>query len=270
LRSGAPVSDRGPELICSGLQKSFPASGRGGSGTPTPVLADLTFKAESGQFVTIVGPSGCGKTTLLRCLAGLLPPDSGSVTVGGRPVTGVPDGLAIVPQDYNRSLFPWLTLERNVAFGLDSRAGKKEARRRANAMLDRVGLGEHARHYPWQVSGGMQQRTAIARALAQEARLVIFDEPFASVDALTRMQLEDFLLGLWTEFGFTAVFVTHDVDEAVYLGDKVVVLSGRPAAVDQEIPVPLPRPRDEVATREAEEFQIARREALERLGVHGR
>ena len=265
------MSDRGPELICSGLHKAFPVAGRRGQpAAPAPVLGDLSFTAEHGQFVTIAGPSGCGKTTLLRCLAGLLRPDSGVITVDGRPVTGVPDGLAIVPQDYNRSLFPWLTLERNVAFGLEAKTGRREAQHRAAAMLAKVGLSEHARHYPWQVSGGMQQRTAIGRALAQEASLVIFDEPFASVDALTRMQLEDFLLELWTEFQFTAVFVTHDVDEAVYLGDKVIVLSGRPAAVKQEIAVPLPRPRDELATRGGEPFQALRREALENLGVHER
>lgn len=149
--------------------------------------------------------------------------------------------MAIVFQDYSKSLFPWLTLEKNVSFGLRA-TGKKEARERAQEALTRVELEGYARHYPWQVSGGMQQRAAIARALAREARLIILDEPFAAVNALTRMKLEDTLLGLWQEFGFTTIFVTHDVDEAIYLADRVIVLSPRPASIVADLPVHLDRP----------------------------
>src|SRR5690606_28531606 len=210
-----------------------------------------------GEFAVILGPSGCGKTTLLRTLSGLLPVDHGEVRVDGHVVRDVPDDVAVVFQEYNKSLFPWLTLERNVRFALRG-LGKAQARERARAALRRVGLAESAQQYPWQVSGGMQQRAAIARALACHANLVIMDEPFASVDALTRIHLELMLLDIWTESRFTVVFVTHDIEEAVLLADRIFVLSSRPARVKDEIVVGLPRPRDPIATKALPRFQQLR------------
>src|SRR5690606_5187762 len=198
----------GASLECRDLVKSFP--------TPAGerrVIEHLSMRVEPGEFAVILGPSGCGKTTLLRTLSGLLPVDHGEVRVDGHVVRDVPDDVAVVFQEYNKSLFPWLTLERNVRFALRG-LGKAQARERARAALRRVGLAESAQQYPWQVSGGMQQRAAIARALACHANLVIMDEPFASVDALTRIHLELMLLDIWTESRFTVVFVTHDIEEA--------------------------------------------------------
>ena len=224
-------------------------------------LGPFDLSLEPGEIVALVGPSGCGKSTALRLLAGLEQPTRGQVRRAS-----APGETAVVFQDYSKSLFPWLTLERNVMFGL--RVGsRKEARERARAALDRVGLSGYESHYPWQVSGGMQQRTAIARALAREASMVVFDEPFAAIDALTRIQQEDGLLGLWSEFGFTALFVTHDVDEAVYLSDRLVILGPRPTYVAREVAIDLPRPRDQVATRSLPAFQEYRAMALETLGV---
>lgn len=253
---------KAPRLVCDKVYKSYP----GPSGQSAPVIDGLSFTAEPSQFVSVLGPSGAGKTTLLRCITGLEKIDSGLVAIGDQDSQGIDAETAVVFQDYSKSLFPWLNLESNVMFGLH-RLDRKEATDRARAALARVGLSDYMQHYPWQISGGMQQRTAIARALAREANLVVFDEPFAAVDALTRINQEDGLLGLWSEFNFTALFVTHDVDEAIYLSDKVIVLSPRPSMVALEFAVDLPRPRDQVGTRSLPLFQEYRRMALETLGV---
>lgn len=250
------MSELGAALECLEIFKSFPAGPQ-----QRAVLRGVSLTVEASQFAVVLGPSGCGKTTLLRCLSGLIAPDSGQVTINGRPVRGVPDNVAVVFQEYNKSLFPWMTLERNVRFGLPG-LGKKAARERAAHALERVGLSESADFYPWQVSGGMQQRAAIARALAREAKLLIMDEPFASVDALTRIHLENMLLDIWRESRFTVVFVTHDVEEAIYLADRVVVLSGRPTHVRDEFAVRLPRPRDPVETKALPEFRELHRKAF--------
>lgn len=255
-------ASKAPALECNQLVKGYP----GPDGKYSLVIEELTLSAAPGEFLSILGPSGAGKSTLLRCISGLERLDAGSVEIGGQAHKGVAEGTAVVFQDYSKSLFPWLTLQRNVAFGLKG-VPRSEAMDRAGMALERVGLGQYLKHYPWQVSGGMQQRTAIARAIARRARFVVFDEPFAAVDALTRITLEDVLLDLWTELDFTAVFVTHDVDEAIYLSDRVVVLAPRPTHVAQEIVVDLPRPRDQVQTRAMPEFQEYRHEALARLGV---
>ncbi|MGW4483266.1 ABC transporter ATP-binding protein [Amycolatopsis sp. NPDC004368] len=229
---------------------------------------DLSFTVEAGQLACIVGPSGCGKSTLLRAIAGLVPPTSGTVSLHGDLVTGVPDDLAVVFQDYSRSLFPWLTVAKNVEFPLRWTKLDKAARReRADAALAAVGLSGIGAKFPWQLSGGMQQRVSIARALASRPALLIMDEPFASVDAQTRFELEDLLRRVQREQGTTVVLVTHDIDESVYLGDRVLVLSKSPASIVADLPVGLPAERDQITTRESAEFVTLRGEVARLL--HG-
>ncbi len=227
-----------------------------GSGTGAYVAIDgLSFSVTAGELVSIVGPSGAGKTTLLRILAGLLAPTDGTVSLLGRRVTGVPEGMAMVFQDYSRSLLPWLKVERNVRFPLGKTgASKQEQRELAAQALRAVGLEGHEGKYPWQLSGGMQQRVAIARALAYRPRLLLMDEPFASVDAQTRSDLEDLVLRIRDEYDMTILFVTHDIDESVYLADRVLVLSRPPATLAENVRVELPSPRDQISTKEHPEF----------------
>jgi NitT/TauT family transport system ATP-binding protein len=223
--------------------------------TAVQAIGDLTFDVADGEFVCIVGPSGCGKTTLLKCLSGLLAPSSGTAAVDGRVVDGPPDSLSLVFQEYSRSLLPWMTVWGNVTLPLSAkRVPKAERKRAADEALDAVGLSDFKHAHPWQLSGGMQQRVAIARALAYQPRLMLMDEPFASVDAQTRTDLEDLVLKVHAQFGITVVFVTHDIDESVYLADRVIVLTHRPTHVKEVINVDLPRPRDQLATRELPDF----------------
>jgi NitT/TauT family transport system ATP-binding protein len=229
-------------------------------------IADVNLQVADGELVTIVGPSGCGKSTLLRCLAGLLPPTSGQVVLDSVTVTRVPDRLAVVFQDYSRSLYPWLTVADNVALPLrrtkngDTRNGRAARRQSAFAALESVGLAGFAGRYPWQLSGGMQQRVAIARALACDPVLLLMDEPFGSMDAQMREDLEDLVLRVRAERNITILLVTHDIDESVYTGDRVVVLSHGPGRVVADLPVELPAPRDQVATKELREFARLRAE----------
>jgi NitT/TauT family transport system ATP-binding protein len=231
-------------LESRGLVKSF--GGR-------PVIGGLDLHIRPGEFSVVLGPSGAGKTTLLRCLSGLLPATSGDISINGRPVTGVPPEVAVVFQDYSKSLYPWKTLKENVLFAV-RKLDKKEAQDRAVTALERVGLADAADLFPWQVSGGMQQRATLARALVSQAPLVIMDEPFASVDALTKIHLEELLLSLWAETPFTCIFVTHDIEEAVFMGDRIFVLSGRPTKLLEEYEVDLPRPRDHIHTKSLARF----------------
>jgi NitT/TauT family transport system ATP-binding protein len=221
---------------------------------------DLTVR--EGELVCVVGPSGAGKSTLLRTVAGLLRPTRGQVLLSGRAVDGqVPDDLALVFQDYRSSLFPWLTVRGNVEFPLSRRGHSRSGRRRvAMEALAAVGLADAGKRYPWQLSGGMQQRVAIARALAYRPRLLLMDEPFASVDAQTRADLEDLLLTVRRAQRMTILFVTHDIDESVYLGDRVVVLSPAPARVAANLTTDLPAERDQIATRQLERFVQLRAE----------
>jgi NitT/TauT family transport system ATP-binding protein len=221
----------------------------------------VSLQAADGELVTIVGPSGCGKSTLLRCVAGLLQPTSGRVVLNGTPVTAVPDRLAVVFQDYSRSLYPWLSVRDNVALPL-RRTQRRRAARNAAALsaLDAVGLTDTADKYPWQLSGGMQQRVAIARALACDPVLLLMDEPFGSVDAQTREDLEDLVLRVRGERDITILLVTHDIDESVYTGDRVIVLTPSPGRVRADITVDLPRPRDQITTKELREFAHLRTE----------
>ncbi|MFI6577917.1 ABC transporter ATP-binding protein [Nocardiopsis sp. NPDC050513] len=218
-------------------------------------LREVSFEVGEGELLSIVGPSGCGKTTLLKCVAGLVEPTAGRVSLLGEEVTGVPEGLAVVFQDYSRSLFPWMRVGRNVEFPLRTLGLTRDERReRVESSLAAVGLAGKTRQYPWQLSGGMQQRVAIARALAYRPRMLLMDEPFASVDAQTRSELEDLTRAVHREFGMTILFVTHDIDEAVYLADRVIVLRGSPGAVLSEIGVDLSDERDQINTRSLPEF----------------
>ncbi|KAA2248866.1 ABC transporter ATP-binding protein [Solihabitans fulvus] len=230
-------------------------------------IGGVSFTVDAGELVCVVGPSGCGKSTLLRSIAGLISPTRGSTTLHGSPVQGVPDDLAVVFQDYSRSLFPWLTVQRNVEFPLRRSLGRAERQARAAEALDWVGLSGVGGKYTWQLSGGMQQRVAIARALAYRPALLLMDEPFASVDAQTRFELEDLLLRVTREHASTVLVVTHDIDESVYLGDRILVLSGAPSKVVADLTVDLPRERDQITTRESEAFVTLRSETARLL--HG-
>jgi NitT/TauT family transport system ATP-binding protein len=222
-------------------------------------IADLSFKVGAGEIVAIVGPSGCGKSTLLKVLAGLVAPTRGDILFQGKPVRGVPPGLAMVFQEYSRSLFPWTTVRANVELPLKYQPiDASERTRRVSESLQAVGLSGFEARFPWQLSGGMQQRVALARALAYQPKLLLMDEPFASVDAQTRMDLEDLAAVVRDRFEITIVLVTHDIDEAVYLSDRVVVLSAAPSIVLAQVKIALSRPRDQIATKATEQFVAAR------------
>ena len=224
-------------------------------------ISELTFEVHAGEIVTIVGPSGCGKTTLLKALAGLLRPTGGTIRLQNQIVDDVPKGLAVVFQEYSRSLLPWATVGANVELPLRYQSLEPDvSRQRVKDSLSAVGLSHVVDRYPWQLSGGMQQRVAIARALAYQPTLLLMDEPFASVDAQTRADLEDLVAEVRDRFAITIVLVTHDIDEAVYLSDRVIALSASPSRILAEISVPLPRPRDQIGTRASKEFVAIRSE----------
>lgn len=221
----------------------------------TRAIGDLTFTVDEHEFVCVVGPSGCGKTTLLKCMSGLLRPTGGEVRLRNRVVDGPPEDMALVFQEYSRSLFPWMTVRQNIVFPLKRKQlSRAQVSRLVEETVASVGLTGFIDHYPWQLSGGMQQRVAIARALAYQPAIMLMDEPFASVDAQTRADLEDLVLRVRDEFGVTIMFVTHDIDEAVYLGDRVIVLTPPPTAVQEVLPIDLPHPRDQIATKELHRF----------------
>jgi NitT/TauT family transport system ATP-binding protein len=224
-------------------------------------LGGISFSVDEGEFVSIVGPSGCGKTTLMRCLSGLMQPTAGTVLMEGRTISAVPEDLTLVFQDYSRSLYPWLRVADNVEFPLkDHRLPRAERRKRVAQALSDVGLTGHETKYPRQLSGGMQQRVAIARALAYRPSMLLMDEPYASVDAQTRESLEDMLLDVWERRNKTVLFVTHDIDESVYLADRVLVLSKGPSQVIADITVDIARPRDQIDTKADPEFVELRAE----------
>jgi NitT/TauT family transport system ATP-binding protein len=237
-------------LSVRGLQKIYPTGGG-----EVEALRNLTFDIPEGQLACLVGPSGCGKTTLLRCIAGLLRPTSGEVLLHGAAVTAPPRSMAVVFQEYGRSLFPWMTVFHNVELPLRSSGlGSTERRRLVEESLEAVGLAHVPQSYPWQLSGGMQQRVAIARAVAYRPTVMLMDEPFAAVDAQTRADLEDLIRGLWKRLGITVLFVTHDIDESVYLGERVIMLSNSPTVVQDDLLIDLPTERDQLTTRSLARF----------------
>lgn len=243
-------TDTSPRLRVQGLAKTY----RTKSGD-VPVIADLTFDVEAGEVACIVGPSGIGKTTLLKCLTGLQPITSGSARIDGVEIDGPPEEMALVFQEYTRSLMPWLTVDKNVRLPLRHlRLSTAEREERITSALAAVGLAGAGAKYPWQLSGGMQQRVAIARAIAYRPEVLVMDEPFASVDAQTRFELEDLCLRIRAQFGMTILLVTHDIDEAVYLSDRVIVLGERPARVTEIIEIDFGGPRDQLETRATAEF----------------
>lgn len=239
-----------PRLVLNSVSKTY-----GSGASANQVLKDITVSVNRGEFLCIVGPSGAGKTTLLRCLTSLMPPTSGTVQLDGKTLDGPSADISIVFQEYTRSLMPWLTVEQNVALALQARGvNRKSITAKVKAALESVGLAGTEQKHPWQLSGGMQRRVAIARALVTEPEVLVMDEPFASIDAQTKLELEDLTLRLQKERQMSVVLVTHDIDEAVYLSDRVVVLTKNPATVQEIIEVELGAERDQIVSRTLPEF----------------
>ena len=228
------------------------------------VLRDIDVEIGEGEFVCVIGPSGCGKTTLLRILSGLIQASRGTVSYRGKVQTEPASDIAIVFQDYANALLPWRTAAQNVSLALEA-AGTSRAERkpRIAELLDKVGLSKHADKYPSEMSGGMQQRLQIARCLAQNPSVILMDEPFGALDAMTRQKLQDEILSIVSDSNVTAFFVTHDLEEAIYLGDRVIALEPNPGRIAELIDVPLARPRNQLTTREEPEFLALRRKLFD-------
>jgi NitT/TauT family transport system ATP-binding protein len=257
------VSSAQPLLAVEGLSYVV------GDATPLTILKDISLEVREHEFVCLVGASGCGKTTLLRLLGGLLTPTQGRVTFRGNTVTGPDRALAIVFQDYGKALLPWRTVYGNVELALESRRVPRAERPDIiHALLKRVGLADRADAFPVQLSGGMQQRLQIARCLAQSPQVLLMDEPFGALDAMTRQSLQDEVARLSAESGTTVVFVTHDLEEAIYLGDRVISMESRPGRIGEVVDVALPRPRNQLSTREDPNF-LSLRHKLFNLLPHG-
>ncbi len=238
------------ELKVSGLAKRFSVRQGWRRRTELTVFESLNLTVRAGEFVSVIGPSGCGKSTLLGIAAGLEEPSAGTVAVDGKPVRGPGLDRGVVFQEF--ALFPWLTVRDNVAFGLKSMGMKKAERlARAGKYVDLVGLSAFAHYYPNRLSGGMRQRVGLGRALAVEPAVLLMDEPFGALDALTRENMQNALGEIWQETQKTVLFITHDIEEAVFLSDRVLVLNGRPSSIVLELPIALPRPRN----RHTKEFQ---------------
>jgi NitT/TauT family transport system ATP-binding protein len=254
-------------LDIRGLRKVYPGE------RPVEAVRDLTLAVRAGELVCVVGPSGAGKTTLLKCVAGLLETTAGEIMLEGQRVTGPPPGMAVVFQEYGRSLFPWLTVWQNVELPLKEKKVPGATRRDlVERSLAAVGLADVHQAHPWQLSGGMQQRVALARAVAYEPQVLLMDEPFAAVDAQTRAELEDLVRALWQRLGVTVLFVTHDIDESVYLGERVVVLTHAPTEVLEDVTIDLPGERDQLTTRSLPRFAELRAHVYELVqgAKHGR
>jgi len=248
-------------LSVRGVQKIYATPGGA-----VEAVRNLTFDLRRGEFACLVGPSGSGKTTLLKCISGLLAPTSGTVLLDGQVVDGPPRNMALVFQEYGRSLYPWLRVAENVDLPLRA-AGVPKAERteRVEEALEAVGLAHVPRSYPWQLSGGMQQRVAIARAIAYRPEVLLMDEPFAAVDAQTRADLEDLVRSVWAKLGLTILFVTHDIDESVYLGERVVILSSSPTVILEDLAIDLPETRDQLETRSDPRFVELRHHVYEQI-----
>jgi NitT/TauT family transport system ATP-binding protein len=258
------------------IQSAYSAVGLGvafqGAKGTLEVLRDVNFEVAPGEIVAIVGRSGTGKTTLLRVLGGLIAPTSGAVQLNGVPVTGPPGSVVTVFQDYANALLPWRSVAKNVALGLERRVNKQERNERVREALRLVDLEKFADEYPWRLSGGMQQRVQIARALAMQPDVLLMDEPFGALDAITKQSLQDELLAVHSKTRPTIIFITHDIDEAIYLSDKVFVIagspgSGEPGTLTQRAETGLPRPRHTITTREQPGYLALRHRALEWLHI---
>lgn len=248
-------------LSVRGLQKIYRTDGG-----DIEAVRNLTFDLGKNELTCLVGPSGSGKTTLLKCIAGLLEPTSGEVVLDGKTVTAPPKKMAVVFQEYGRSLFPWLRVAENVELPLKNAGVPKAERRRiVDEALRNVGLDHVPRSYPWQLSGGMQQRVAIARAIAYQPEVLLMDEPFAAVDAQTRADLEDLVRKVRRELGISVLFVTHDIDESVYLAERVIMLSSSPTIVQEDLVVDLPEQRDQLETRALPRFTELRHHVYEQI-----
>ncbi|UKJ76712.1 ABC transporter ATP-binding protein [Azospirillum brasilense] len=248
----------GLELEVQGVSHAFDLHG-----APLPVLDTVGLHAKPGEFVALLGPSGCGKSTLLRLVAGLEPPRAGRILADGLPISGPHPSRVVVFQD--PTLYPWRTVWDNVALGLEAQGVLRQRRNRVDKALRLVGLDGFAKAYPHQLSGGMAQRAALARALVNDPRLLVLDEPLGKLDSLTRIQMQGEIVALWRRAGFTALLVTHDVEEALLMATRVIVFSERPARIKAEIVVdrPYPRHRDDPVLVEL------RHKALELLGLAG-
>lgn len=248
-------------LSVRGLQKIYRTDGG-----DIEAVRDLTFDLGKNELTCLVGPSGSGKTTPLKCIAGLLEPTSGEVVLDGKTVTAPPKKMAVVFQEYGRSLFPWLRVAENVELPLKNAGMPKAERTRiVDEALRNVGLDHVPRSYPWQLSGGMQQRVAIARAIAYQPEVLLMDEPFAAVDAQTRADLEDLVRKVRRELGISVLFVTHDIDESVYLAERVIMLSSSPTIVQEDLVVDLPEQRDQLETRALPRFTELRHHVYEQI-----
>ncbi len=232
------IYERETVLEVKDLCKKYPRR----EGGEITVLDRLNFKVNRREFVCVIGPSGCGKSTFIRTLAGLEDKSSGQILLNGQPVTGPGPERGMVFQGY--TLFPWLTVQKNVAFGLElAGRGPKECEQLSKQWIQLVGLEKFAEAYPHQLSGGMKQRVAIARALANQPRILLMDEPFGALDAQTRAKMQHHLLQIWKNVDVTVLFITHDLDEAIYLADRILVLKANPGQVNEIVEVPVPRPR---------------------------
>jgi NitT/TauT family transport system ATP-binding protein len=245
-------------LLVDRLEKRFTSHGRA-------AFKDITFSVGQGEFVALIGPSGCGKSTLLHIMAGLSRPTSGAVRLAGEEIDAPRPEMMFVFQQYTKSIFPWKTVLENVLLGVKyhSTRSRQALEKFCLEQLDLVGLRHYPNYYPYQLSGGMQQRVAIARALARRPKILLMDEPFSALDAMMRVELQDLLLQLWSELKLTIVFVTHDLDEALYLAQRVIMLSASPGTIAEEVTVPLAYPRRQIETR-SEDTYLALRKRLYR------
>ncbi|WP_313313531.1 ABC transporter ATP-binding protein [Pulveribacter sp.] len=254
------------EVLIQGVSRTFTNA----RGQATQALLPVDFHVRDNDFVTILGPSGCGKSTLLRIVAGLDEPTAGRVLLDGVPVQGPGADRGMVFQSY--TLFPWLTVEQNIRFGLRERGvSAAQQKERSDYFLAKVGLAGFAQHYPKQLSGGMQQRTAIARALANDPKILLMDEPFGALDNQTRVQMQELLLSIWEAQRKTVMFVTHDIDEAIFMANRVAVFSARPGRIKTELAVPLPHPRHYTVKTAPEFMELKARltEEIRAEALHG-